>query len=49
MAFRSAPGSPSQVPAEWIGSGSDLLSAAMRLHDEHEGKKDVAVHGNTDA
>ena len=49
MAFRSAPGSPSQVPTEWTGSGSDLLSAAMRLQDEHEGKKGVAMPGNTDA
>ncbi|HNJ45454.1 MAG TPA: FMN-binding glutamate synthase family protein [Ottowia sp.] len=33
--FHSSAVSPSQVPPEWTGSGSDLLAAAMQLQDEH--------------
>ncbi len=36
MAFRSGSGSPSGVPTEWTGSGSDLLAAAMQFEEEHE-------------
>ena len=34
--FRTTTLSPSQVPPEWTGSGSDLLAAAMQLQGEHE-------------
>ena len=34
--FRTTTLSPSQVPPEWTGSGSDLLAAAMQLQAEHE-------------
>ena len=42
--FRTTTLSPSQVPPEWTGSGSDLLAAAMQLQGEHEHD----VHGAAD-
>ena len=47
LAFHSSAASPSQVPREWTGSGSDLLAAAMQLEGEDEARThaDGPPHG----